>query len=115
MADLGSNSPSIASLLISIYVLGYIIGPLIIAPVSELYGRLPVIYTAYVVFLGSTAVCATSSNISTFIFFRAIMGFGGIAFLLMGPAIASDMIPQERHGLAMTVLSVGPMVVCPTA
>ena len=112
MADFGSDSDSLASLTISIYVVGYCIGPLIIAPVSELYGRLPVVHLAHVIFLVSLAVCGTSRNIVLFLFFRVMMGLGLVAFLLMGPAIAADSIPKERRGLAMSLLTIGPIAVC---
>ena len=112
MADFGSNNDALVSLTISIYVVGYCIGPLIIAPVSELYGRLPVVYLAFVTFLLSLVVCGISQNIVLFLIFRVMSGLAPVAFLLMGPAIAADIIPKERRGLAMSLLTIGPIAVC---
>lgn len=43
--------------------------------------------------------------------FRAVMGFGVITFVLIGPAIVADLVPRERRGLALSVMSTGPVIV----
>jgi hypothetical protein len=53
MAEFESTNENLASFVVSVYLLGYAFGPLVIAPMSELYGRLPVyqintiLFTAY--------------------------------------------------------------------
>jgi MFS family permease len=39
------------------------------------------------------------------------MGFGVITFVLIGPAIVADLVPRERRGLALSVMSTGPVIV----
>lgn len=111
MADLHSSSGALASFTVSIYTIGYCIGPLIVGPVSEIYGRGWVLFPAYIVFLVSLAVCGSSRNLALFIVFRAVMGFAGVGFVLIGPAVVADLIPKENRGLALSVMSVGPVVV----
>ena len=111
MLDLHSSSDALQSLTVSIYTIGYCLGPLVVAPVSELYGRVVVLHSAYAIFLVALAVCGSSMSLSLFIVFRAIMGFAGIAFVLLGPAVAADLIPKERRGFALSILSAGPVVV----
>jgi MFS family permease len=112
MLELSSNnSGSLASLTISIYVIGYCLGPLVVAPLSELYGHIAVLYPAYVVFIAALAVCGSSKYLALFIVFRAVMGFGAITFVLIGPAIVADLVPRERRGLALSVMSTGPVIV----
>ena len=111
MLDLHSSDDALQSLTVSIYTIGYCLGPLIVAPVSELYGRVAVLYPAYAIFLVALAVCGSSTSLSLFIVFRAIMGFAGIAFVILGPAVAADLIPKERRGFALSILSAGPVVV----
>ncbi len=41
MKDFHTTNEEIGSLAVTIYLLGFACGPLIIAPLSELYGRLP--------------------------------------------------------------------------
>ena len=63
-------------------------------------------------FLVKLAVCGSGNNIAVFIIFRAFMGFAAIAFLIWGVAVIADTIPTERRGLAMSLLTSGPSLVC---
>ena len=87
------------------------LGPLIVAPISEIYGRIYILLPAYVIFMVSLAVCGASANFALFIVFRAIMGFAGIGFVLLGPAVVADLIPVEKRGLALSIMAAGPVVV----
>lgn len=111
MVDLHFRSESLASFTISIYTIGYCFGPLLVAPISEGYGRLWVLHGSYMLYLISLIACGFAKNIAVFIVFRAIMGFAGIGFVLLGPAIVADLIPRERRGLALSIMSTGPAVV----
>ncbi|KAM0164074.1 hypothetical protein ACHAPG_000825 [Botrytis cinerea] len=110
MADFHSTNGSIASLTISIYTIGYCLGPLLIAPISELYGHVTVLYPGYIGFMLALAVCGSSKSLPLFVVFRAIMGLAAITFVLMGPAIVADLIPREQRGLALSIMSTGPVV-----
>lgn len=111
MADFHSSIDFLASFAVLMYIIGYCLGPLVVAPTSELYGRVMILYPAYVVFMASLAMCGSSSSLPLFIVFRAVMGFAGIAFVLLGPAIGADLIPKERRGFALSIMSSGPVVV----
>lgn len=112
MSDFHSTNDTIASLTISIYTIGYCLGPLIVAPMSELYGHATVLYPGYIGFMLALAVCGSSRSLALFIVFRALMGFAAITFVLIGPAIVADLIPRERRGFALSIMSAGPVVVC---
>jgi len=88
----------LGALSISMYTLGYCIGPLIVAPISEIYGRIWLLRAAYLVFPLTLVGCGASRSIGAFIAFRAIMVFAGIVFLLLGAAIVPDIMPKERRG-----------------
>lgn len=54
MAEFHSTSSELASFCVSVYVLGYATGPMVFAPLSEMYGR-PIIYNvANIGFIGET-------------------------------------------------------------
>jgi len=111
MTDFGTSSGALSSFTISIYTLGYCFGPLLVAPISELYGRLPVLYPSFIVYLLTLVVCGKSTNIATFIAFRAVMGFAGISFLICGRAVIADIISPQRRGLAVSFMTSGPTLV----
>ena len=78
---------------------------------SELYGRVAVLYPNFIVYLVALAVCGSSTSIVVFILFRALMGFVGITFMICGAAVIADIIPPQRHGFAMSLMTSGPTLV----
>lgn len=101
------HKDSLGALSISIYTLGYCIGPLIVAPLSEIYGRIWLLRVAYLVFPLTLVGCGASRSIGALIVFRAIMGFAGIVFLLLGAAIIPDIMPKERRGISLGTMLTG--------
>jgi MFS family permease len=81
--DFGVDSLLLSSLAVSIFVLGYVIGPLILAPLSEIYGRRVVLTYANVFFCVWQIGCALAPNISALIVFRFLAGIGGSGCLTM--------------------------------
>ena len=111
MEDFNSIDDNLASLSISVYVLGYCLGPLGIAPFSEIHGRLPMLRGAYIVFLVTLVLCGFSNHIEELICLRVVMGFAGVVFVLLGPAMVSDIIAEERRGLALSIMTMGLAIV----
>ena len=110
MSEFGSSNPKLASLVISIYVLGLASGPLIVSPMSELYGRLWVYHVTNVLFIIFTVACAVSSSIGMLIAFRFLAGAVGSAVLNIGGGTVADLFVQEERGKAMTVWTVGALL-----
>ena len=52
----------IATLMISLFVAGYCVGPLFWGPLSELYGRKPVFIVSFILYTGFQVGCALSPN-----------------------------------------------------
>lgn len=108
MRDFHSTSNMLEGFMVSVYVLGFAFGPLIIAPLSEMYGRLPLYHSCNLLFIIFTIAAAVASNMGMFIVFRFFMGcFGGAPMVLGGGTIA-DLIPREQRGTAMAVWMMGP-------
>ncbi|KAJ6087296.1 hypothetical protein N7467_006210 [Penicillium canescens] len=110
MRSLGSDNAELESFVVSIYVIGFAIGPLIVAPMSELYGRAVVYHVTNVIFLGVTIGCALSRNVGMFLAFRFISGCVGVTPLALGGGTIGDLMPPERMGTAMAVWGLGSLV-----
>lgn len=104
MTSFGNNNSALASFVISVYVIGFALGPLLIALLSELYGGAIVYHTSNVLFLAFTVGCALSSNISMFIAFRFLSGCVGVTTGAVGGGSMHDLIPVENMGTAMSML-----------
>ncbi|KAJ4388999.1 hypothetical protein N0V93_006461 [Gnomoniopsis smithogilvyi] len=76
------------------------IGPLILAPLSETFGRRTLYLTCFTIFTVLQIPTAFSPNIETMIVLRAISGFFGSVGIANGGGSLSDMFyPEERAGV----------------
>jgi multidrug resistance protein len=110
MDDFGLSSPVLSSLVVSIYVLGWGVGPLVLGPLSEVYGRLPVYTCSNVVYVVATAGCALSPGIGPFLALRLLAGTVGSTPLSIGGGTISDIVPVSRRGLALSLYMFGPVL-----
>ncbi|KAJ9157335.1 MFS dha1 multidrug resistance protein [Pleurostoma richardsiae] len=103
MSEFRSSNADLQSFTVSIYVLGYAFGPLIHAPVSELYGRQIPFLVNSALFILANVACALSTNLPMLIVFRFIVGVVGSCPLALGPASIADMFKQQHRGTAMAI------------
>lgn len=80
--EFGNENDTVGSMSVSIYLLGYCVGPLFLAPLSEMYGRRPVVGAANVFFCLWQMACAVAPNMVSFIIFRFFCGIGGAGSLV---------------------------------
>lgn len=107
-------STEVGILGISLYVLGFATGPLIWAPMSELYGRrMPLLISSFGFAIFNLAV-ATGKDAQTVFVCRFFAGFMGAAPLTIVGAVFADMFNHRQRGLAVTTFSVaifaGPLI-----
>jgi len=110
MEEFHFSNTDLATLVVSIYVLGFAIGPLIIAPLSEINGRRLVYLISNFFFLLFTIGCALSSNLGMLFAFRFLAGCAGSTPVTLGGASIGDMFPKESRGAAMAVWGMGPIL-----
>lgn len=110
MTEFKSTNQELASFVVSVYVLGYAFGPIIIAPLSELYGRVPVYHVSNVLFIVFTIACAVPSNLNMLIGWRFLQGTFGSCPLTIGGGTISDMIIQHKRGGVMAIWALGPLM-----
>ncbi|EXJ83971.1 hypothetical protein A1O3_04638 [Capronia epimyces CBS 606.96] len=110
MDEFGFTSHAVASLTVSIYVLGFALGPLLWAPLSEMYGRLVVYLVSTVLFLAFLLGTAFAANLGQFMAFRVLSGgTGGASLALCGGTLA-DVVPREHRGKWMSLFVLGPLL-----
>ncbi|EED15848.1 conserved hypothetical protein [Talaromyces stipitatus ATCC 10500] len=110
MQDFHSNSSILFTFVVSVFIVGFIIGPLLLTPASELYGRMPVTHSANIIFLVASILCAVSVNIPMLIVFRLIMGLSGCVPVTLGAGFIADLMPVEKRGMALAIWTFGPLV-----
>ncbi|WPH03085.1 MFS general substrate transporter [Acrodontium crateriforme] len=100
---------AVGSLTVSIYLFGYVVGPIFIGPLSEIYGRKPVLSAANSFFCLWQLGCALAPNLATLIVSRFFSGVGGAACLTLGGSIIGDMFRPHERGFAMGMWNLGPL------
>lgn len=73
-----------ALLPVSLYTVGFTLGPLVAAPISELYGRRIIYLTNLPMLAVFNAIAAASDNFAVLVIFRFLAGFGGSGVLAVG-------------------------------
>lgn len=110
MKDFHSTNLELASFVVSVYLLGYCFGPLLIAPLSEMYGRMIIYNVCNILYVVFTICCAVAPDLASLIVFRLLAGTAGSAPLTIGAGSISDMIRQEKRGGAMAAWALGPLL-----
>ncbi|CRK15052.1 hypothetical protein BN1708_011321 [Verticillium longisporum] len=106
----GEADLTMASFPISIYLLGYAVGPLFLSPLSEIYGRHVVLSSANAFFCVCLIGCALAPSLNALIVFRFLTGVGGSGCLTIGGGIIADIIPVHQRGRAITIWMLGPLI-----
>ncbi|KAK9447547.1 major facilitator superfamily domain-containing protein [Limtongia smithiae] len=110
-AEFHETRKIILTLMISIFVLGFGYGPMMLhAPLSELYGRKYVICSSTFIYAMFNLACSLSQNTPSFLAFRFLGGFLGSAAMVVGGGVIQDTFPRERMGTVSSAFALGPLL-----
>jgi multidrug resistance protein len=94
----------------SLFVLGFAVGPLLWAPLSELFGRQVLFFGTYAALTAFNAGAAGAQNIETLLILRFFAGAFGSSPLTNAGGVIADMFPARERGLAMTLFASAPFL-----
>jgi multidrug resistance protein len=107
MADFHSTNESLGAFMTTIFLLGYTFGPIVIAPLSEMYGRAIVYQICMVFFVVFNVACAVGSSLGSLVVFRLLAGIMGSCPVTLGTGSIADMVPREKRAGAMAAYVIG--------
>lgn len=93
---------------VSMFVLGLGLGPLYLAPLSELHGRRIVYLASFSLFTALNVGCALAPNITALSILRLLSGACGSAAPTLGGASIGDMFQRKDRGKALALYALGP-------
>lgn len=99
-ADLGTSVKDLSATL-GTFFLAFAVGQLFVGPLSDRFGRRPLVLCGLVVFMAGSGVCALASNLPQLIVGRIVQALGVCATSVLSRAIARDLF--EGHALARTL------------
>ena len=95
--ELGQDDPARGHLVISVLFAGFALGQLVVGPLSDSYGRRPVIHGGYLMFCLGTLLCLLAATFETLLMGRLLQGLG-----MAGPRIVAVAIVRDGYeGRAM--------------
>ncbi|KAF4949249.1 hypothetical protein FSARC_13555 [Fusarium sarcochroum] len=103
-------SQEVATLGVSLYVLGFAFGPLIWGPLSEVYGRQKIFFFTFMGATAFSAGAAGADSIATLLVLRFFVGSIGSSPLANAAGTIADMFAKVDRGLAMSMFSGAPFM-----
>ncbi|TKX20853.1 MFS transporter-like protein 128 [Elsinoe australis] len=94
---------------VTTYLLGLALGSIVLAPLSEMYGRRPVYMISLAFFTILVLPCALAKNFPAILVTRFFAAFAAAAMISNAPGSVSDIIDEKYRALAFSIWSIGPM------
>ena len=109
MADFKISSEPVVTLGISTFLIGVAAGGVILAPISEMYGRRPVYIVSMLLFMLLVIPAGIGSSLAEVLVVRFFSGLTGACLMANSPGTVSDIVSEEYLALAFSLWSIGPM------
>ena len=109
MKELGVASEAIATLGLTSYLIGLAIGSLLLAPLSEIYGRKPAYIGGMILFILMLIPSALAKSIASIIIIRFFGAVGGSAMIANAPGTIADIATMANQALFISIWSIGPL------
>ncbi|GMG21140.1 unnamed protein product [Ambrosiozyma monospora] len=114
MSEIFHVANVVSTLGVSLYVFGFATGPIAWAPLSELYGRKPVLIVSSLLFTIFNFAVAVSDRLESVLICRFFAGCLGAAPMVCVPASFADMFGNRTRGTAVVIFAMavfmGPMI-----
>jgi len=98
---------------LTLFLAGLAVAQLVYGPLSDQYGRRPVVLAGLVILLLGTGICLIAPTIEVLIFGRVVQAVGGCAGMVIGRAMVRDLYDTNRSAQMIAYLTMA-SVVAPT-
>lgn len=113
MADYFQTRDSQLQLTLTLYALGSAISLLVSGPLTDRFGRRPVLLAGLFLYVVTTVACALASSITVLIVARLFQALGGCCTTVIGRVIVRDYFDRDAQarllGLISMAMAVSPM------
>ena len=107
--NFGLNT-EVSTLTVSLFVLGFAIGPMSWGPLSELYGRQYIYFIAFALVTIFEAGSIASQSVPTLLVLRLLAGSTGASAIVNSAGVISDCFAPRERGLAVMVWGSAPFL-----
>ena len=97
--------PGEVQLVLTLFLVGIAAGQLVYGPISDRFGRRPVLVAGLVLFLLGTLLGGLAQSLPALILGRVLQALGGSSGMVLGRAIVRDIYDRERSASALAIVS----------
>ena len=94
-----------AGLVTTVFLFGFCAGPLVLAPLSEFYGRQGIFYKTFLLYVAFTFLSAFAPNFAALLIGRFLAGTMSSAALSNAPGVIADLWDVDTRGNALGLFS----------
>ncbi len=107
LAKVFGESPAEVQLTLTLYLIGIAGGQLFYGPISDRFGRRPVLIGGLAMFLAGTLLCGVAWSLPVLIAGRVLEASGACAGIVLGRAIIRDVYAREAaaRGIALVMMT----------
>jgi DHA1 family bicyclomycin/chloramphenicol resistance-like MFS transporter len=89
---------------VSSYLIGFAVGQVLYGPLSDRYGRRPVLFAALALYIIGSGICAVTQSIDPLIGARFLQGIGGSGSVVLSRAIVRDLYSGVRAARELSLM-----------
>ena len=114
LAETFSSDISIAQMTVSLFMVGIALSQLIMGPLSDKFGRRPVLLAGLALMVAASIGCSLAQTLPQLVAARFLQALGGASGMVISRAIIRDLYPRDRVGpmfsLVIAVMMVAQML-----
>lgn len=104
MAQIFATTPARINLTLSLFFVFFAAGILVWGPLSDKYGRKPVLYCGLSIYILSSLLCSLAGDYLHLVLFRVFQGFGGGAATAVATAVVKDVYSGEKRARVLAII-----------
>ena len=108
MNDFDIKSEPVATLGVTTYLIGLAVGSVVLAPVSEIYGRRPVYVVSLLISMLLIIPCGLGNSLTEVVVVRFFGAIAASAMVANAPGTLTDIVNDEYRALVFSIWSIGP-------
>lgn len=102
--DLAIADPNEAQTIVTALFIGFSVGQFFVGPLSDRFGRRPVIVCGYLVFLAGSALSYLAKDMTVMLIGRALQGLGAAAPRIVTQSLVRDLYEGRQMARVLSII-----------